>query len=485
MRISIETPVFKGAFLERCIDSVLTQSSPDWHLSLLWDGGDALSRQTLERLERQNHPQVSITYSENRGIARARHSLTAASEGEFILPLDDDDVLPFHAVERFLSIGQEKPWASVLRAKRIFIDEEGKVVHTPPWFPFEARNYQHGMVTDVFNHSQPYLIRRAAYDKTDGWEGFPDFQHAGEDCDIYLKLEEQGTIELVDETLYYYRINSERASLVLTDEAAFEMWRRLADKTIERLGLPLSRINDRQPFEYKRTERPALQLSDIDFVVVGDGKETTLATRRTTSALRKLGVAEDAILTVQRSGATHLEDAFANTDRAAVCFIEAGLDGVDGGQVRGLVDGFSGAELAGPRFETLDGFVANAGGTFDAEGDPVFRGAGALTAADLSQPHPVGWLSERLVLIRREVWKAVGGFDTGYALDRSAMIDFCLRARQRDFACLCLGNLCVVDPNPDATSEDPCDRLRFHEKWDALPAIRQSDLASSEAGDTE
>ena len=48
MLISIETPVFKGTRLRRCIDSVLNQSSPSWHLSLLWDGGDEESRKILE-----------------------------------------------------------------------------------------------------------------------------------------------------------------------------------------------------------------------------------------------------------------------------------------------------------------------------------------------------------------------------------------------------------------------------------------------------
>ena len=39
MIVSIETPVFKGGWLQRCIDSVLYQSSPQWRLPLPWDGG--------------------------------------------------------------------------------------------------------------------------------------------------------------------------------------------------------------------------------------------------------------------------------------------------------------------------------------------------------------------------------------------------------------------------------------------------------------
>jgi glycosyltransferase involved in cell wall biosynthesis len=254
--VSIETPVFKGARLRRCIDSVLHQSSPDWTFTLVWDGGDQESREILLALDREKRPNVTVYFEPNRGIARARRFLTERTSGDFILPLDDDDALPFYAIERLLDVARQKPWASIIRGQRKFIDEDGKVLDLRPWFPFEPRHYQSGMVTDVMNHSQPYLFRRAAYDRTSGWEGFEDFRFAGEDCDIYLKLEETGTIELVDEVLYYYRVHSRRASLELTDEGAYEMWRRLADKTIARLALPLRRTNDTPPFVYERLPRP-------------------------------------------------------------------------------------------------------------------------------------------------------------------------------------------------------------------------------------
>src|SRR5581483_547814 len=131
MIVSIETPVFKGALLRRCIDSVLHQSSPNWHFSLLWDGGDQESRRILEELAREQRANVHVQFAENRGIARARRFLTEHSTGEYILPLDDDDALPFHAVERFLQIAEQKPWASVIRAQRKIVDQEGKVLDTP------------------------------------------------------------------------------------------------------------------------------------------------------------------------------------------------------------------------------------------------------------------------------------------------------------------------------------------------------------------
>jgi glycosyltransferase involved in cell wall biosynthesis len=91
--VSVEIPAFKGEWLQRCIDSVLYQSSPDWRLSLLWDGGDELSRRVLEKLQKRNHPKVTVHFGPNRGIAKSRRFLSEHSQGDYILPVDDDDVL--------------------------------------------------------------------------------------------------------------------------------------------------------------------------------------------------------------------------------------------------------------------------------------------------------------------------------------------------------------------------------------------------------
>jgi tetratricopeptide (TPR) repeat protein len=370
--VSVEVPVFKGGWVMPCIESVLYQTSTSWSLSIRWDGGDALSRRILEVLQALDHPRIHVYFGENRGIAYNRRFLTEHSGGEFIIPLDDDDMLGLDAVEKFLAAARERPWSGIIRARRDFIDEVGRPVQSDPWFPFEPRHYQYGMVQDVFNHSQPTLISRAAYERTSGWEGFEEFRFAGEDCDLYIKVEEVAPIELLDEVLYFYRISDRRTSLILTDSAAFEMWRRLADAGIARLGLPLKRTNERPPFTYERTERPPADQAAVEVVVFPAGD------------------------------AAARNDAFARTTKPLVCFIRSGIA--------------LAPEALDHLLRVMNEHVA----------DMVGLGGGEPETATAS------WLSSAVLLVRREVVKAVGGFEPGRG-DVIADKDFSLKARQRGF----------------------------------------------------
>jgi hypothetical protein len=393
MRISIEIPAFKGRFLLEAVASVVRQTSPDWGLSVLWDGGDALARTIVEELDRLQNPQIHGYIGHRRGIANARRFLTERSTAEWILPLDDDDLLAPDAVESFLRAARQRPWAGIIRARRAFIDEQAQPVAMADWFPFEPRHYQHGMTTDLFNHCQPALIRRGAYAKTAGWHGFRDYHYAGEDCDIFVRIEEVAPIELHDRVLYHYRLNAQRTSLEIGPASAKEMWRRLADAAIARLGLPLRRLNDEPPFQYARTARPPLSLEDIEFIVAGAQDAGTV--RR---ALRNAGVSDYAIRLCPQPGAQAWNDAVRLSAYPAMCFLPAGAE-----PTRADIEAL------------LAVFCANAL-------DLALRNA----ACD---PCP-------FLLVRREVLRATGGFDASFLNPELAMLDLCLKASERDFSCL-------------------------------------------------
>ena len=268
MNVSIEIPVIRGGWLIQCIDSVLQQTSPNWYLTLYWDHGDDLSSELLEAIDALGHPRIQVFFGEKSlGIARARQFLSERSRGEIILPLDDDDVLLPEAVQSFITAAAEKPWASILRARRNFIDNKGEPILMNDWFPFARRTYINGATSDISNHSHPYAIRREALVAQGGWYGFEDFDFIGEDCSCFAKLEEVGEIELIDQSLYSYRIHQLRTSLQYTRPNADELWRRIADQAITRRQAPVERLNDQPPFQYRSQFRIPKSLEEIGFII--------------------------------------------------------------------------------------------------------------------------------------------------------------------------------------------------------------------------
>lgn len=376
MIVSIETPVAKGDFLRACVDSVLAQTDDRWRLSLWWDGGDDSSRNFLETLAASGHSSIEVRFGERRGIAGARRALTAASRGEYILPLDDDDCLTSDAVAAFLDAAERAPWAGIIRARREFIDENGRSVEEREWFPFTPRRYQQGMTVDPFNHAQPTLIQRNAYDRTEGWHGFAEYGGAGEDCDLVARIEEVAEVVLLDRCLYRYRLHPRRASHALGRSAAEDMWRRIADASLRRRGLALDRVNAEQPYHYARRPRAPIEPAKVVSVRVGSGPDAARA------------VAEG-------RGRTF-------------CLLDASVPGSEAPTVQAL----AGSLLAA-----------------DADLVAAVVSTGPSAADDAEPPACVA------LLARAELWRAMPGPDAGCASAGAVLADVVMRARMRGFDC--------------------------------------------------
>jgi len=380
MQVSIQVPVVKGAHLAACIQSVLAQTNDQWQLSLLWDGGDTASREILESVARRADPRIRVFFGQPRGIAGARRFLAENSAGDLLLPLDDDDLLSRDAVATFLDAARAWPCAGIVRARRAFIDERGSPVREPDWFPFAPRAYTRGMTCDLFNQAQPYIVRRSAYLDAGGWHGFSDYSGAGEDCDMFARVEESSDIFLVDRTLYYYRQHPGRASLTLGSSAAFDMWRRIADQTLQRRELPLRRTNQEPPFTFG--DRPAAHDAPPHRVTWIDNSTGSRATPRYTT------------------GTIH-----AALDREAAPFFALG-NGV-----------------RQPRPDAVDAMARD-----------LLRANDDLVLAVVAPAETAGNPS-LLVVARRYVLRAAGPACHAYESAAAQLIDLAMRARERRLHC--------------------------------------------------
>ena len=263
--ISIEVPVYYGGFLIQCIDSVLKQSSHDWELLLLWNDGDEVSKKILEKINDLNNPKINVLFFEQRqGIGKARQFLTDHSKGEFVFPVNDNEILDINCIQLFFNTAKKASWSGIIRARRKFIDIKGQIIDTKDHVSFCNRHYANGMTLDLKNFASPYIIRRSIFNKTSGWDVHENMNSDILDADIFSKMEELSEIELMDNSLIYCRLNQQSTYIQhLSDHFFVE----LSDKILQRRNLLLDRTNTIMPFTYKKAYHSSVTCDMLDIVI--------------------------------------------------------------------------------------------------------------------------------------------------------------------------------------------------------------------------
>ncbi len=109
-RVSVIIPVYNiQEFLEDCVDSVLDQTINDLELTdgyernlqiILVDDGSTDDSPIIAKKYAEKYENVEYVYEENQGLGHARNYGCEFAEGDYIIFLDSDDVVPPKAYER-------------------------------------------------------------------------------------------------------------------------------------------------------------------------------------------------------------------------------------------------------------------------------------------------------------------------------------------------------------------------------------------------
>ena len=92
-KISIIVPVYNTEkYLDRCIQSILSQTYTDFELLLINDGSTDSSGAICDKYAEQDS-RVRVFYKENGGVSSARNVGLNNAEGEYIIFVDSDDYM--------------------------------------------------------------------------------------------------------------------------------------------------------------------------------------------------------------------------------------------------------------------------------------------------------------------------------------------------------------------------------------------------------
>lgn len=96
---SIIIPVYNvKRYLEKCLESVLSQSFEDFECILIDDGSKDGSSELCDKLAAQDS-RIHVVHKENEGVAVARNTGIRMAAGDFLMFLDSDDTLSVGLLE--------------------------------------------------------------------------------------------------------------------------------------------------------------------------------------------------------------------------------------------------------------------------------------------------------------------------------------------------------------------------------------------------
>lgn len=195
MKFSIIIPVFnQEQYLWEAIESALDQTVK-CEIIVINDG----STDNSLRLAKSYEPRVKVIDQVNKGLASARNTGIMNATGEYILPLDADDILLENCVETMQKFAKRGPDV-IASSFKTFGVNSGEVIltNTPTLEEFKTLN-RIGYFSAI---KRSVLLARGGYNPKMTW-GY-------EDWDLWIDIFKRGhSLCLIPEPLMLYRIKEQ------------------------------------------------------------------------------------------------------------------------------------------------------------------------------------------------------------------------------------------------------------------------------------
>lgn len=217
--ISIIVPVYNvEAYIEECINSVLTQSFGDFELICVNDGSTDSSLSILSKLEATDS-RITVVDKQNEGVSVARNIGLSLSRGEYVLFLDSDDSLKPHALKQLYAFATRENADVVIFG--MDIDHFGKSGSSYEWIkrknPTSTKRFKEFSASIFFEEPsfKPFafrdFIKRSVLSNNNIW--FPELP-IGEDTLFQFALFPKAhNICLLKDRLYNYRCQRDGSAM--------------------------------------------------------------------------------------------------------------------------------------------------------------------------------------------------------------------------------------------------------------------------------
>lgn len=483
--VSILTPVFNTPvpWLREAVESVLAQAYENWELVLIDDGSTAPDlMNALPGLASRDRRIRLVRLATHQGISAALNRGLDVASGEWITFVDHDDVLEPDALFQNVRLLQENPKVDLIYSDEDKLTEQGfdLPMLKPNWSPdfFLSCNYLCHLI---------FLRRQLIHDVG----GFRSDFDGSQDYDLLLRIiERSNRIMHIPRILYHWRRSeNSSASNVRQKPGQLDASRRAIEEHLKRRG-EHARVTIDWPTHAFCVRRDLPEAKKISIIIRrGDYAERIShciesLTARTSYPNYEIVVQQESeffrhsscrvVHAPEASSAVELNNfAVQQTDSPWLLFMDAGIEPIPQSRdwLTIMAEHVQRPEVGavGPRLVNPNGTIEHAGLVLGVNGiaQPAFHGFPAEHPGvnrQLRMVRDCSAVSGACMLMRREVFQEIGGFDDTLSYG-FADIDLCLKMQRA-------GYLIVYTPlaklrwdTPVRDKVDASDEAIMRQRW--------------------
>jgi glycosyltransferase involved in cell wall biosynthesis len=198
-KVSVVIPCFnQGSYLEEAVDSVLGQTLQDVEVIVVNDG--STDPPTLNLLRNFTRPRTRVIHTVNQGLATARNTGISAACSPYILPLDADDLINPHYLERGAEVLDSADDVGIVYCLAEKFGEVNGIWNLPA--------FTKGRIcinNPIFCSA---MFRKRDWEQVGGYD--PRMKYGWEDWDLWISLVKRGRrVVRIPEVQFRYRITSQ------------------------------------------------------------------------------------------------------------------------------------------------------------------------------------------------------------------------------------------------------------------------------------
>ncbi|MBW4599323.1 MAG: glycosyltransferase family 2 protein [Calothrix sp. FI2-JRJ7] len=212
--VSVIIPAYNAeVFIGRTLESVISQTYKNLEIIVVDDGSQDGTASIVESFM-EIDSRIVLLKQANAGVAAARNLAIAKSSGEFIAPIDADDIWYPEKIEKQVQcLLASHPNVGLVYNWSVLIDEDDVILgqyepeHYFRFLTAEGNAYPALLYMNIVGNASVPLIRRSCFEKVGGYNCQLKQQNAQgcEDWDIYLRIADFYEYRVVPEFLVAYR----------------------------------------------------------------------------------------------------------------------------------------------------------------------------------------------------------------------------------------------------------------------------------------